>query len=101
MSDRPRRWKEPDELTVDEHRERQEAERRGESARFETDEYRRARHKALTDAGLEADETDTDPARDEPGDWREELDRWTDAFDRQQQMTVEDHARRKYGEESE
>ena len=67
----PRRYKELDELSVDEHVRR----RQDPDAKFETPEYRDARRAALEDAGLEHD----DPADKAP-----------------EEMSVEEHARRIY-----
>jgi hypothetical protein len=72
--DAPRRHKTDEELSVDEHLQRIQAEGRGETwRRPETAEYVEARREALAAAGLEPDD---DPAEKAPED-----------------MTAEDHVR--------
>jgi hypothetical protein len=57
MPDKPKRFRDRDELTMDQELAVQQAARRGESApKFETDEYRAARREALADAGLEPED---------------------------------------------
>ena len=58
---RPKRFKAPEELTIDEQVATLQAARRGQPApKFESDAYRRARREVLSDAGLEADDDDVD-----------------------------------------
>jgi hypothetical protein len=62
MTEPPERYKSDADLSPAEHAARQQAHHRGKpEPKFETDEYRAARRKALEDAGLEPDR---DPAVD-------------------------------------
>jgi hypothetical protein len=56
MSDAPPRWKDRSEFTIEEEVAFQQAERRGESFRVETEAYREARRQALADAGIEPED---------------------------------------------
>jgi len=57
----PKRYKDVEEYSPAEHEERQQAARQGKpDPKFETDEYRDARAKALARAGLEDEHTNDD-----------------------------------------
>ncbi len=67
QSEPPRRWKRDDELTADEHFERQRAARRGlPRPMFQTAEYTARLREVLEAAGLESDHDDSPHADPDP-----------------------------------
>jgi hypothetical protein len=64
MNATTRRYKQPDELTVDEHVQTVRAQNRGEpTPKFEREEYLLERTAALRDAGLDEEADELDPKR--------------------------------------